>query len=67
MGRLFFFSELLLYKPFCNVEREIGHDYHTIVAHWVSLNYNPWHAKRQAHEQNDEPSSDSKIEDNGTI
>ena len=34
--------ELLLYKPFHNVERDIGHDHDdTIVANWDSLNYNP--------------------------
>ena len=63
----FCFSELILYEPFHNVERDIGHDDDTIVVNWDSFNYNPWHVQRQEHAQNDEPSSDSKMEDNRAI
>ena len=63
----FFLSELILYKPFHNVERHIGHDDDTIVENWDSFNYNPWHVQRQEHAQNDEPSSDSEMEDNRAI
>ena len=63
----FFLSELILYKPFHNVERDIGHDDYIIVENWDSFNYNPWHVQRQEHAQNDEPSSDSEMEDNRAI
>lgn len=63
----FCLSELILYKPFRNVERDIGHDDDTIVANWDSFNYNPWHVQRKECAQNDEPSSDSEIEDNRAI
>ena len=42
----FCWSELLLYKPFCNIQRDIGIDDTTIVSNWESLNYNPWHVDR---------------------
>ena len=63
----FSLSELLLYKQFHNVKRDIGHDGNTTVANWESLNYNPWHVQRQSHVENDEPSSDLEIEDNRSI
>ncbi len=63
----FCLSKLILYKPFRNVERDIGRDDDTIVENWDSLNYNPWHVRRQEHAQNNERSSDSEIEENGAI
>ena len=36
-------SELLLYKPFHDIERDIGDSDATIVASWESLHYTPWH------------------------
>ena len=36
-------SELLLYKPFHDIERDIGDSDATIVADWESLHYTPWH------------------------
>ena len=43
----FCLSELILYKPFHNVKRDIGHDDDTIVVNWDSFNYNPWHVQRK--------------------
>lgn len=41
----FCFSELLLYKPFIEIEIDIGEDSNTIISNWDSFNYVPWHVK----------------------
>ena len=38
-------SELLLYKPFLDIERDIGDSDDTIVANWESLHCTPWHVQ----------------------
>ena len=42
----FCWSELLLYKPFRNVERDIGLSREIIVENWRNLQYRPWHLRR---------------------
>lgn len=39
----FCFSELLLYNPFRDIERDISDNNDTIISNWESLNYTPWH------------------------
>ncbi|XP_059074931.1 uncharacterized protein LOC131075850 [Cryptomeria japonica] len=63
----FCLSDLLLYKPFCNIERDIGHDNDSIKAKWESFNDNPWHVERIITLQNVEATSDFENEENGTI
>ena len=38
-------SELMLYKPFCNIQLDIGASDDAIVTNWqeLKLNYTPWH------------------------
>ncbi|XP_059076823.1 uncharacterized protein LOC131057818 [Cryptomeria japonica] len=62
----FCLSELLLYKPFRDIERDIGHDDDSIIANWKSFTYNPWHVERTSIE-NAEANSDSEIEENEAI
>ena len=56
-------SELLLYKPFHDIERDIGDGDATIVANWESLHYTPWHVEQAKPIENDEVTSDLDIED----
>ena len=42
----FCWSELLLYKPFQNIEEEIGLDSNTIIENWRNLRYRAWHVDR---------------------
>ena len=55
-----------MYKPFRNIQRDIGIDDTTIVSNWESLNYNPWHVDRRTIENesknNVETHDDSKDE-----
>ena len=39
----FCLSELLLYKPFWNIEEDIGLDSNTIIENWRNLHYRAWH------------------------
>ncbi|XP_059073384.1 uncharacterized protein LOC131874156 [Cryptomeria japonica] len=60
-------EELLLYKPFRDIERDIGHDDDSMIANWESFTYNPWHVKRITSIENVEANTDSKIEENEAI
>ena len=41
----FYFSELLLYKPFHEITVDIGEDSNAIISNWESLNYGLWHVE----------------------
>ena len=41
----FCFSELLIYKPFCDIAVDIGDDSITIVSNWESLEYVALHVE----------------------
>lgn len=59
--------ELLLYKPFHDIERDIGHDNDSIIAKWESFNYNPWHVEQTIAIENVENVKDSEIEDDEPV
>ncbi|XP_059076947.1 uncharacterized protein LOC131876152 [Cryptomeria japonica] len=63
----FCLSELLLYKPFRDIERDIGHDDDSMIANWESFTYNPWHVERITSIENAEANTDSEIEENEAI
>ncbi|XP_059076868.1 uncharacterized protein LOC131031330 [Cryptomeria japonica] len=63
----FCLSELLLYKPFHDIERDIGHDDDSMIANWESFTYNPWHVERITSIENAEANTDSEIEENEAI
>lgn len=61
--QMFFWSELLLYKPFRNIELDFAASSEGIIEQWknVSRTYHSWHI-RQTHsqaEEEDEPTSPS--------
>ena len=61
---IFFFSELLLYKPFCDIQVDIGDDNITIVSNWESLYYVPWHVERRVDVQSSDGSFESGSDNN---
>jgi DNA replication protein DnaC len=63
----FCLSELLLYKPFRDIERDIGHDDASIIQNWETLNYNPWHVQRTMSAENVENPNDSETEENEDV
>ena len=63
----FCLSELLLYKPFRDIERDIGHNDDTIIQNWETFNYIPWHVQRTMVIDNNENPSDSDTEDNDNV
>ena len=63
----FCLSELLLYKPFRDIERDIGHNDDTIIQNWETFNYIPWHVQRIVVTDNDENPSDYDTEDNDNV
>ncbi|XP_057849693.2 uncharacterized protein LOC131060470 [Cryptomeria japonica] len=62
----FCFSELLLYKPFHNIQRHIGNNDDTIQTNWDNFNYNQWHVQRRIEIEIDENIEVSKTEENDT-
>lgn len=54
-------SELLLYKTFRDMERDIGDNNDTIISNWESLNYTPWHVERTISTEKNKNISDSEI------
>lgn len=62
----FCFSELLLYKPFCNIERDIGNNNDTIQTNWDNFNYNQWHMQRTIETEHDDNIELSETEENDT-
>ncbi|XP_057856401.2 uncharacterized protein LOC131065774 [Cryptomeria japonica] len=60
-------SELMLYKPFHDIERDIGNDDGAIIAKWESFTYNPWHVEQITTEENIESTIDSEIDNDETI
>ena len=60
----FCYSELLLYKPFCDIHIDIGNNDDSIVATWDNFIYNPWHLERRQDSDNNENQSDSESEEN---
>ena len=60
----FFFSELLLYKPFHDIQADIGDDNITIISNWESLDYVPWHVERRVDVQSSDGKSESASENN---
>jgi len=59
----FCWSNLLLYKPFRNIERDIGVDDSTIIVNWEVLNYRPWHIERRIDVNNMEQEHQNESED----
>ncbi|XP_057853551.2 uncharacterized protein LOC131063676 [Cryptomeria japonica] len=59
----FCWSELLLYKPFRNIQRDIGLDDNIVISNWESLNYNPWHLERRIITNETEDHNDSEDDD----
>lgn len=59
----FCWSELLLYKPFRNIERDIGVDDSIIIVNWEVLNYRPWHIERRIDVNNMEQEHQNDLED----
>ena len=59
----FCWSELLLYKPFRNIEKDIGVDDSTIIVNWEVLNYRPWHIERRIDVNNMEHEHQNDSED----
>ena len=57
----------MLYKPFHDIERDIGHNDDTIIQNWETFNYNPWHVQRTVVTDNDENPSDSDTKDNDNV
>eukprot|EP01018_Ginkgo_biloba_P040472 Gb_22018 [translate_table: standard] len=42
----FYWSELLLYKPFCSFQTDIGVLKEQIIQNWHNMRYNAWHVNR---------------------
>lgn len=62
----FCFLELLLYKPFRNIKRDIGNNDDTIQTNWNNFNYNQWHVRQRIETKNDENIEDSETEEEDT-
>ena len=60
----FYFSELLLYKPFHEITVDIGEDSNAIISNWESLNYDPWHVERRVDVEDNDNISESESETN---
>ena len=63
----FCLSELFLYKPFCYIEQDIGHNDDTIIQNWETFNYIPWHVQCTMVTNNEENPSDSGSKDNNNV
>lgn len=63
----FYFIELLLYKPFHDIERDIGVDTDSIIEKWDSFSYNTWHVQRETIIEENENINGSDIEEDEAI
>lgn len=63
----FYFSELLFYRPFRDIKRDIGHDHGSIISKWDSFKYNARHTKRTMVEENVENANNFEIQDNELV
>ena len=57
----FCFTELLLYKPFRDIDRDIGVDTDSIIQKWESFSYNAWHIQRETIIEENENNNGSDI------
>ena len=62
-------SELLLYKPFKNIQIDIGVSTKIIIRHWRSLRYRAWHVNKiplapDTIEEDDDTHQNEVIHDN---
>ena len=60
----FFFSKLLLYKPFHDIVVDISDDSITIVSNGESLEYVPWHVEQTMDVENSDRNSESENDNN---
>ena len=63
----FCFTELLLYKPFRDIDRDIGVDTDSIIQKWESFSYNAWHIQRETIMEENENNNGSYIGENEAV